>query len=117
MDFNKVKDQLGDWGPKLRPFVESKDFDDIFNFLKERSRDGTVICPESKNLFRAFKETPYKDLRCIFLLQDPYPWIKNGKFIADGIAMSCANTGVCQPSLDLFYEGMEEDLGDRKSVV
>lgn len=111
MDYLKVADQLGDWGPKLRPFIESKEFDEIFKFLKSQSREGKIICPESKNLFRSFRETPYKDLRCIFLLQDPYPWIKGNKYIADGVAMSCANTGVCQPSLEKFYEGMEDDLG------
>lgn len=24
--------------------------------------------------------------------------------------MSCSHTGICQPSLDLFYDGMEDDL-------
>lgn len=111
MEYSKIEDKLGDWGPKLRPFIESKDFDDIFKFLKEQSRDGKVICPESKDLFRSFEVTPYKDLKAIFLLQDPYPWIKNGKYVADGIPMSCSHTGVLQPSLELFYAGMEDDLG------
>src|SRR5436190_16013828 len=110
MEYSKIEAKLGDWGPKLKPFIESKEFDDIFKFLKEQSRDGKVICPESKDLFRSFEVTPYKDLRAIFLLQDPYPWIKNGKYVADGIPMSCSHTGVLQPSLELFYAGMEDDL-------
>lgn len=111
MDYDKVKDQFGDWSPKFKPFIESSDFDDIFKFLKNESREGKTICPASKDVFRTFKETPYKQLKAIFILQDPYPWMKNGKFVADGIPMSCSNTGILQPSLELFYAGMEEDIG------
>jgi uracil-DNA glycosylase len=111
MNYDKVKDEFGDWAVKLRPFIESSDFDDIYKFLKEEGRQGKIICPDYKDTFRAFRATPYSKLRCIFILQDPYPWVKNGKYIADGVAMSCRNTGVCQPSLDMFYDGIEDDLG------
>lgn len=110
MEYEKVAEQFGDWREKFRPFIESSHFDDIFKFLKDQSRDNRTICPEHHNVFRTFKETPYKDLKCIFILQDPYPWIKNGRYVADGIPMSCSNTGILQPSLSLFYEGMEDDL-------
>lgn len=115
MIYEKVAEQFGDWAPKFRPFIESEEFDKIFKFLKEETRADKIICPESVDVFRSFRETPYKNLKAIFLLQDPYPWIKTIKgkevMIADGIPMSCAKTGVCQPSLELFYEGMEDDLG------
>lgn len=110
MEYSKVEELLGDWGPKLRKFIESPEFDKIYEFLKQQSREGRTICPESKNVFRAFKECPYDNLKCIFILQDPYSWVKNNVYTADGIAISCRNTGYCQPSLDLFYEGIEDDL-------
>ena len=113
MIYEKVASQFGDWGEKFRPFIESKDFDDIFAFLKKESREGKIICPAHADVFRAFKETPYSKIRVIFLLQDPYPWVKNNKFCADGIAMSSMHTGICQPSLDLFYDGMADDLGQK----
>lgn len=111
MDYEKVAPQFGDWGPKFKPFIESPEFDTIFKFLKEQSKMGKTICPESKDVFRTFRETPYKDLKVIFLLQDPYPWMKNGVMVADGIPMSCSNTKICQPSLSLFYDGIADDLG------
>lgn len=111
MQYEKVADQLGTWGPKLQPFIESSEFDAIFSTLKEKSRDGATICPASSDVFRSFRETPYENLKVVFLLQDPYPWVKGGKMVADGIAMSCRNTGILQPSLELFYQGMEDDLG------
>lgn len=115
MNYEKIKDQFGTWGPKLERFIDSPDFDDIFKFLKEESKAGKTICPESKNVFRCLRETPYEDLKVVFILQDPYPWIKKvegvDKFVADGLAMSCGNTKEMQPSLKLFYDGMEDDLG------
>jgi len=110
MQYEKVADQFGSWGPKLRPFIESPAFDAIFKTLKDRAREGVTICPASPDVFRTFKETPYDRLKAVFLLQDPYPWMKNGVMVADGIPMSCRNTKVLQPSLELFYHGMQEDL-------
>jgi uracil-DNA glycosylase len=116
ISYEKVAPQLGDWAPKFKGFIESSDFDDIYKFLKAESREGKVICPFHTDTFRAFLETPWNKVRCIFILQDPYPWVKFDRegrriYTADGLAMSCRNTGVCQPSLELFYQGMEDDLG------
>jgi uracil-DNA glycosylase len=117
MNYEKIAPMLGDWALKFKPFIESEEFDKIVKFLKSESRpppegEGKTICPEWTNVFKAFEKTPYKDLKCIFILQDPYPWIKDGKYVADGIAMSCSNTGICQPSLDLFYDGIADDLDE-----
>lgn len=117
MNYDKIALQFGDWAPKLKPFIESPEFDEIFAFLKTEARDGKIICPHHSNTFRAFRETSFSSLRCVFILQDPYPWVTYDKanekliYTADGMAMSCSNTGVCQPSLEYFYAGMEDDLG------
>ena len=117
MDIQEVAPYLGTWADKLAPFVISPEFDEIFNFLKKEGLAHKKICPEAKNVFRAFKETPYNKLKAVFLLQDPYHQIRkiNGKdvLVADGIPMSCSNTGILQPSLELFYDGMEENLGKK----
>lgn len=112
--WESIESQLGDWACKFKPFHDAGGFNEIFTFLKSQTADKNnrkIICPHHTDLFRAFRETPYKDLRCIFILQDPYPWIKDKKYVADGLAMSCSHTGVCQPSLDYFYDGMADDLG------
>lgn len=116
MNYEKFEPLFGDWALKFKSFIESEKFDEIYRFLKRESNDGKVICPAHKDTFRAFKEVPFSDLKCVFILQDPYPWVKfdrDGSIIytADGLAMSCSNTNVCQPSLELFYQGMSEDLG------
>jgi len=111
MNFDKFSPLLGTWATKLKPFIESKECDNIYAQLKEASRDGKVICPVSTETFRAFEKTPYEDLKVVFWAQNPYPWFKNGVMVADGIALSCSHTQILQPSLQLFYEGIEKDIG------
>ncbi len=116
MNYSKFQPYLGEWGEKLKPFIESEACNKIYGFLKYESNRGKIICPHKENTFRAFSETPYNDLKCVWLLQDPYPWvkIKNDQlsFVADGIAMSCGNTGILQPSLEAFYNAMEDSLAN-----
>lgn len=114
MNYSKFEPLLGTWGEKLKGFIESEKCDELYSFLKTESRRGKVICPDHDNVFRAFQETPYNDLKVVMMLQDPYYQVKFGEGhntkVADGVAMSCRNTGKLQPSLELFYEGMEDDL-------
>lgn len=111
MNYSKFESLLGDWGPKLRPFIESEDCDKLYTQLKAEGKRGKKILPLSSNIYRAFLETPYSDLKVVFVLLDPYPTIKkDGTIVADGIAMSCANTEILQPSLELFYDAIEDDL-------
>lgn len=102
---------VGDWGAKLKDFFESPQCREIYSYLRERTRQGKVVLPSWQNTFRAFEKTPLRELKVIFLLSDPYPWRKNGKDVADGIALSCGITKQEQPSLSLFYDGMQDDLG------
>jgi uracil-DNA glycosylase len=109
MNFEKFEPLLGDWAYKIKPFIESEECDKIYARLKADSSRGKRICPDSQNTFRVFKETPYKKLKVIFLMYDPYPWIKDGVTVADGIALSCSNTKKFQPSLEQFYHAIERD--------
>lgn len=110
MNYEKFKPLLGTWASKLRPFIESKDADKIYFFLKEESNRGKTILPKSGSTYRSFATTPYGNTQVVFLLQDPYPWIKKDIPVADGIALSCSNTGELQPSLEMFYDAIEDDL-------
>lgn len=110
--FENFEPKLGGWAQYLKPFFDNGEMNKIYEFLKAQSKEGRKICPESTQTFRAFYFTPPEKLKVIFLLQDPYPWMKNNKYVADGIALSCSNTKVLQPSLELFYKGIEEDIYD-----
>jgi len=106
MNYESFEPYLGTWGPKLKKFIEGPQCDRIYEYLQKRSREGKTILPSWENTFKAFQKTPFDKLKVIFFLQDPYPWIKDGKVVADGIAMSCSNTKIEQPSLTAFYDAL-----------
>lgn len=113
LDFKKFEDKLGLWAPQFKPFIESKEMWDIMQKIHEDRQDETIV-PESKNTFRAFATTDPKNIKVIFYLMDPYPRrYKEGVYQATGIAMDCSNSpnGKIQPSLDIFYNGINSELG------
>jgi len=114
MNVNNVRGQFSeDWIEKFTPFIERDSFDNIFNYLKQKSSSGRTIFPASKDLFKAFKITSLKDTRCIILGQDPYP--QPG--VADGLAFSCSNTMVCQPSLIEIHREIERTVYDGMNLT
>lgn len=102
-----------EWLDKLAPFLQSEKFDDIMVSLKKEAALGKTICPESKFLFRAFKECKYDDLKTVIVLQDPY----YQKGVGDGIPMSCSNTNKLQPSLQMWYKEIERTIYNGKMLT
>ena len=101
INVEEIKQKLFDrlepsgWGKVLKPFIFSGDFDDIISQLARMSLDGKRFTPTLKQMFRAFEECPYSELKVVMVGQDPYPQFG----VADGIAFSCSNSGELQPSL------------------
>lgn len=116
MDYGLFEDSLGSWGPKMKQFIEGPQCDEIYSYLKKRSSEGRTILPSWEDTFNAFQKTPFEDLKVIIAAQDPYPWQKNGKNVSDGIAMSCSNTGIEQPSLSLFLDGIADVMPEYAGV-
>jgi len=94
------------WWKWMQGFVESKECWDIYQTLK---KEKDVIVPASKDTFKSFN-CNFDDIKLVVILSDPYPWIKNGIIISDGIPMSCSNTGILQPSLEQWYTAMSNEL-------
>lgn len=111
MEWSKFKDQFHEsWHYKMKTFIESEQCDKIYEHLKKESRRGKQIAPLSANTFRAFKETKLDDLKVVMLGMCPYHTFKNGAPVADGLLMGCSVTGSLQPSLQMFYDGLEREL-------
>lgn len=109
LNWEKFKPKFHEsWHRWMKDIIESKEVWDIYQFLKSESRDGIVITPESKNIFKSF-ETDLDKLLVIIMGQDPYPQIVDGVYVANGRAFCCANTGRLQKSLGILYQGIEED--------
>jgi len=57
-----------------------------------------------RDIFNAFVNCPYNDLKVIILGQDPYPQLG----VADGISFSCSYTKKEQPSLRYIFNYLEQ---------
>lgn len=113
MNFEKFKPFFHEsWHNKIKKFIESSECDKIYEYLKKESQRGKKIAPESKNTFRAFLETPLNDIKCVLIGFCPYHTFLYGIPVADGLAFSCSITNKLQPSLDKFYDGLENDLSN-----
>jgi uracil-DNA glycosylase len=94
------------WANKLKGFIQSSDFDKILETLYNERENGKRFTPPLKDVFKAFEECPEKDLKIVFIGQDPYPQLG----VADGMAFSCGVTMKPQPSLRNMFESIEETV-------
>lgn len=112
MDFNEFAPLFGSWADRFKPFIESQEMFNIYQRLKADSQKEKVV-PSSENVFRAFQTSSPNNLRVIIYAMDPYAKrYKNKAYQATGIALDNSNSpdGELQPSLELFYKGIENDL-------
>jgi len=110
LDWLKFESQFGTWAKKFKPFFDSGGFDPIYTFLKKESKRGKQIAPESQNVFRCFRETPFDEVRIILCGLSPYHLFRNDLPIADGLCLSCSITNYAQPSLSQFYTALENEF-------
>jgi uracil-DNA glycosylase len=94
------------WGDKLKMFILSQDFYQILETLYQESQAGNKFTPVIKDLFRAFQECPYDQLKVVVIGQDPYPQAG----VADGISFSCSYTGKAQPSLRYIFKEIDRTV-------
>ena len=112
MNFDKFKPFWHEsYHKKIQPWFESAECDKLYNFLKSESQRGKKLAPNSNLTYRCFLETPMDEVKVILLGYCPYhSFTKEGYPVADGLGFSCSVTGKLQPSLETFYEGLEEEL-------
>jgi len=88
------------WLDKLWPFLSSSQMTDIFTAIKKK-KTFKIIYPEFKECFRAFKETPFDDVRVVIVTNGPHT---DGT--ANGLAISAKHTGAIAP--DILAEALFE---------
>lgn len=92
------------WGRVLKSFIFSTEFEKILLNLHSLSQSGHRFTPPLKDVFRAFEECPYDELKVVIVGQDPYPTLG----VADGIAFSCSRSEREQPSLRFILDEVEK---------
>lgn len=104
------------WHEWIKPLIESQKFAEDFAMLRELAKTGkTIPSYDSGNLFRIFREVPFNKVKVVVVGLSPYNSYLNSKEIADGIAMSCSNTGIEQPTLTQWYNALEKEYG--KNII
>lgn len=106
---DKLRSQMGTWIDVFAEYIQSSEMDKVFSFLKAESSKGKIICPRSPDLFKSFELCNRHKMKAVIMLQDPYPTFKGDIMTADGIPMSCKYTKMLQPSLQLWYAGIETE--------
>lgn len=64
-----------DWYNRLQDLLESEKMLDLFSFIRKRKQQINApysggVYPESKNVFRVFRECNYDDVKIVILGQD-----------------------------------------------
>lgn len=99
-----------DWAKKFKILQERGVLDKVLPYVL-RQYSTKVICPDIKDVFKAFKLCPWKELKVVIIGQDPYHDIHNGKIRATGLAF--ANNPeqhvFYSPSLDKIMESVRRD--------
>lgn len=76
------------------------------NIIRAVNSENRYLCPEVKDIFRAFRETSYENTKIVILGQDPY----HGLNQANGLAFS-VDCDVLPPSLINIFKEIKRDLG------
>jgi len=112
MDYDKIKDQFGNWGLLMKELIESETFNNLYSFLKQQSQQGKEILPKSTETWKSLQLCDRTKIKAIILLQCPYATKREGKVIASGIPISCENIAPYkQPSLYQWEQAIEAQYG------
>ena len=68
-------------------------------------RKQSTVYPKPEDVFKAFRFTPYNEVKIVIIGQDPY---HNG--LADGLAFSSKRPLECPKSLEVILEEVERDV-------
>ena len=95
------------WLNVLQSEFEEDYMQELRTFLREEMRSGHTIYPPMDQLFTAFWNTPFQDVKVVILGQDPY----HGPKQAHGLSFSVQRGIRPPPSLKNIYKERQADLG------
>ncbi|MBQ8892476.1 MAG: uracil-DNA glycosylase [Bacilli bacterium] len=95
-----------DWDEVLQDEFHKEYFYKLLKFVQREYKRTTIFPPKSE-VFKAFRYTPYKDLKVVILGQDPY----HGLGEAEGLSFSVKSGIRKPPSLNNIFKELHDDLG------
>lgn len=99
------------WAETLERFLSSSEFESIGNYIRKEKAAGKLVTPDSKLIFRAFKECPWNKLHTVIMGTEPYTGrVDNTTYVADGLAFSARKCLVPPRQLKLFKEAIDKEI-------
>lgn len=96
------------WKMALQKEFEKEYFIELTEFVDAAYENGPEVFPPRSQVFRAFNECAFEDVRVVILGQDPYPTIGH----AHGLCFSCDEDVRPLPkSLKNIYKELSSDVG------
>lgn len=65
-------------------------YQDILSFISKVYQENKRICPEQKDIFHMFDIMDPEDIKVMLIFQDPYPQLRKGKCITNGIGLAAS---------------------------
>lgn len=93
-------------------FFSSTGFAYIGNYIG-KLRQTTTVYPDRNDVFRAFKLTPFNEVKCVILAMDPYPI--EGQ--ADGLVFSNSKSNTISPSLKNILKEIDNEFPENKDII
>jgi uracil-DNA glycosylase len=90
------------WSDVLRPEQAKPYFQSILQFLAQEKQQGKIIYPSDEDIFNAFNETAYEEVKVVILGQDPY----HGEGQAHGLSFSVQPGVKPPPSLKNIFKDL-----------
>ena len=95
-----------DWDELLAPEFQTESYQKLRQFLIEEYKTKRIY-PDMYDIFNALKYTPYSEVRCVILGQDPY----HGEGQAHGLSFSVRKGIQPPPSLVNIFQEIYTDTG------
>ncbi|MBL7772781.1 MAG: uracil-DNA glycosylase [Chitinophagaceae bacterium] len=94
------------WKAVLQEEFDKVYFEQLVQFLKKEKQEEQIIYPEGSNIFNAFNQTPFDQLKVLLLGQDPY----HGPGQAHGLCFSVQDGIKFPPSLQNIFKELQDDV-------
>lgn len=96
-----------EWYNRLAPVLTSSYMERVFSYIKNRSDLKKKIQPSSEDVFKAFRLTPFKDVKVVIIGMEPY-----GKKYGSGLAYGASESVVQLPKcLENIFAEVEKNTG------
>lgn len=94
------------WKEEMSGEFSKPYFAQIVGFLKTEKKAGKIIYPPGPQIFNAFQNTPFHNVRAVIIGQDPY----HNPGQANGLCFSVADKVAPPPSLVNIFKELVDDI-------